>query len=406
MKVVFLNPIGTIGGAERSLLDMMASLQRHSPDLQQHLVVGADGGLATEARQFAQVHILEMPEELTELGDSYVGGAGLMPKFGLAAKMALAGLSGTAYVGKLRRLLLALQPDVVHSNGFKMHVLGAYAKPSGVPFIWHVRDYVTPRFVMSKALRRSAHLCDQAIAISKSVAQDLSMACPQLPVQVMEDVIDLNRFRPQGSRLDLDAIAKLPNAVEGTIRIGLVATFAKWKGHDVFLRAIAKLPQHAQVRAYIVGGAQYQTKGSQWSLEELKSLAAQLGITVGFTGFVDSAAAMRSLDIVVHASVKPEPLGLVIPEAMACGKPVVVANAGGAAELFTEGVDAVGHRSGNADDLALVLKPLIACPLRRFELGRKAYSHAVQRFGRQRLGSQLERIYRNLRQETDYRVAA
>ena len=52
---------------------------------------------------------------------------------------------------------------------------------------------------------------------------------------------------------------------------------------------------------------------------------------VGFTGFVqDSATAMRALDIVVHASTDPEPFGLVIAEAMACGKPVVASRAGGA----------------------------------------------------------------------------
>ena len=39
---------------------------------------------------------------------------------------------------------------------------------------------------------------------------------------------------------------------------------------------------------------------------------------------------MRALDIVVHASTDPEPFGLVIAEAMACGKAVVVSRAGGA----------------------------------------------------------------------------
>ena len=59
-----------------------------------------------------------------------------------------------------------------------------------------------------------------------------------------------------------------------------------------------------------------------------------LGPRVGFTGFVpDSSSAIRSLDIVVHASTDPEPFGLVIAEAMACGKAVVASGAGGAIEL-------------------------------------------------------------------------
>ena len=52
-------------------------------------------------------------------------------------------------------------------------------------------------------------------------------------------------------------------------------------------------------------------------------LARSLGVAdrVGFTGFVHSPeATFRALDVVVHASTAPEPFGLVIAEAMACGR--------------------------------------------------------------------------------------
>ena len=66
--------------------------------------------------------------------------------------------------------------------------------------------------------------------------------------------------------------------------------------------------------------------------------AAGLAGRVGLTGFVDRpAAAMRALDVVVHASTQPEPFGLVIAEGMACGRAVIVSAAGGADELVTDG---------------------------------------------------------------------
>ena len=59
---------------------------------------------------------------------------------------------------------------------------------------------------------------------------------------------------------------------------------------------------------------------------------------VGFTGHVaDVPAALRSLDIVVHASTAPEPFGMVIAEGMASRRAVVAARGGGAAELFEDG---------------------------------------------------------------------
>jgi glycosyltransferase involved in cell wall biosynthesis len=46
------------------------------------------------------------------------------------------------------------------------------------------------------------------------------------------------------------------------------------------------------------------------------------------------ADAMRALDVVVHASTDPEPFGLVVAEAMACGRAVTTSGTGGASELI------------------------------------------------------------------------
>ena len=183
-------------------------------------------------------------------------------------------------------------------------------------------------------------------------------------------------------------------------------TFAKWKGQDVFLQALSKISARSPVRGYIIGGPVYQTSGSQWSLQELQAMSRQLGLTIGFTGFVDSAAAMRALDIVVHASVKPEPLGLVIPEAMACGKPVVVANAGGAAEMYTDRVDALGYRPGDADYMATVISELVDNEPLRARLSAVSPQHIAKRFDRARWGHQLPTMYETLTRRMPLRMAA
>ena len=116
------------------------------------------------------------------------------------------------------------------------------------------------------------------------------------------------------------------------------------------------------MRAYVIGGAVYATAGSQWSPAELQTLAAARGLsdTVGFTGHVDDVpAALRSLDIVVHASTEPEPFGMVIAEGMAARRAVVAARGGGAAELFDDRVSAVGYTPGDAAELAARLAELV-----------------------------------------------
>jgi glycosyltransferase involved in cell wall biosynthesis len=140
----------------------------------------------------------------------------------------------------------------------------------------------------------------------------------------------------------------------------------------------------------------YETASPQFTIEGLKALASALGIAdrVAFTGFQrDSAAAMRALDVVVHASTEPEPFGLVVVEAMACARAVVVSAAGGAAELIEPGVDALAHEPGDVAMLATRIAALVADPALRGRLGAAGRKTAERTFDRARLASQLLPIY-------------
>ena len=142
----------------------------------------------------------------------------------------------------------------------------------------------------------------------------------------------------------------------------------------------------------MIGGPVYQTGDSQWSLDELHDRIAALGLEgrVGVTGFLeDMPAAYRALDVVVHASTRPEPFGLVIPEAMACGRLVLATRTGGAAELFEHGVHAVGMDVADVPTLASALESLLADPDRRAAIAGRARAHIVARFGRRRFAAGL-----------------
>jgi len=287
---------------------------------------------------------------------------------------------------------------LVHTNGFKMHLLGARATAGRIPVLWHMHDFVSQRPVMSRLLRAEAKRCATVIAISRSVAGDVRATLGEArPITTVYNAIDLNRFAPNGPRLDLDALAGMPPNRDGIVRIGMVATMARWKGHEVFLRAIRLIPPGIAFRAYVIGGPLYETDGSQSSLTELRALARDLGLgaSVGFTGFVkDAAAALRALDIVVHASTEPEPFGLVIAEAMACGKAVIVSCAGGAAEIVNAGTDALTHPPGDSVALAGMIVELATSRDRRRSLGCAALATASHRFARVRLAQELAPIYR------------
>ena len=403
MTIVYLNPFGQMGGAEVALLNLLASVRRARPRWKLHLVVSGDGPLATKANNLGVTpHILPFPISLARLGDSSAGGpAGEGAGRLNLLRQLLFAISGIAvYALRLRKLLREINPDIVHSNGFKMHVLGAIAKQSSVPLIWHIHDYVHSRPLVTRVMKRFRRRCSFALANSSSVEQDLRTTFGQrFPVKTLYNVVDTMVFCPNGPSLDLDSLAGLPPADQNTVKIGMLATLARWKGHETFLRAIAMLPPELDFRGYVIGGALYQTNGSQYSITELRALAEELGISdrVGFIDFVDEpATAMRSLDIVVHASTKPEPFGLVIAEAMACGRAVIASEAGGVMEIIDAEVNALSHSPGDAARLAQHLISLATNSELRKKLGLAGRAVVQERFNRERLVKDLAPIYSQL----------
>ena len=394
MHVCFLNPVGTIGGAERVLLAWVAAARRIAPSARLSAVLFGDGLLrARLTASGVEVHLLPLPDTLAATGDTALQdrpGSGIRP---LLATLPAAG----RFVLHLRKLLTRLAPDLIHSNGLKAHLLGAAAKPSGTPLLWHLHDFYSERPVAKWGLKLARAAATGGIAISDAIRRDTRRLLPGFPVRTVLNTVDTDHFTPGvGNPDELDLLSGMPKAAPGTLRVGLVATYANWKGHGVFLDALATLPASLPFRGYVVGGPIYATGGSQVTRLELEERIATNGLAgrVGLVPFQDDPASVyRALDIVVHASTRPEPFGLSIAEAMSCGRAVVVSAAGGAAELFRDGEDAVGFPPGDAAALAAALRQLVASPDARVALGAAARRRAVRTFTPERLLGEVGALY-------------
>jgi glycosyltransferase involved in cell wall biosynthesis len=397
MRVLYLSASGELGGGETSLLDLLASLRRARPAWSLHLLAAAEGPLT---RRAAALHVgtsvVPFPESMARIGEAGVA-ADWTGTLRLGWRVASASGPLAAYAGSLRRVVAGLEPDLVHTNSLKMHVLGSLVRPRSAALVWHLHDYIGSRPFTARLLRWTAGRPAAIIATSASVAADARGALPAgVTIVTLPNGVDLQRFSASGSRLDLDALSGLPPAGNGVVRVGLLGAFARWKGHATFLKALSRLPRDLPVRAYVVGGPLYQTDRSQYTLDELRDLAASLGLAgrIGFTGFVgEPESAIRALDVVVHASTAPEPFGLVIVEAMACGRAVIASQAGGAEEIITPGVDALGHPPGNVEELASCIARLATDHELRARLGRAGRRTAELRFDRARLAADLLPIY-------------
>jgi glycosyltransferase involved in cell wall biosynthesis len=400
VRLLFLSPTGQYGGAEAALVELLAGLRECCPDWRLSLVAASEGPLVDRARALGvAATVVPFPARLARVGE-WAAGTSAWGRVRLAAACLAAAWDAYGYMRRLRRVVAEQAPDIVQSNGVKMHLLSAWVAPRGAAVVWHVHDYVSRRAVTSRALRLMAGWCAAVVANSDSVARDLEPVLGRrVRIYRVWNAVDLERYSHVGPTLDLDRLAGLPAAAGGVTRVGLVATFARWKGHAAFLRALSLLPETLGVRGYIVGGPVYATGSSQVSLDELQALAGEKGLAgrVGFVGYVlDTAAAMRALDVVVHASTEPEPFGLVIAEAMACRRAVVASAGGGAAELIDPGVTALSHEPGDVTGLADRIRTLVCDTALRARLASAARDAAEFAFARTRMVGELLPVYRTL----------
>ncbi len=399
MKILYTNASSQLGGAERNLIDVICAVKRQDPQIEIVVLVTApDGPLVAELEPLGvKIIILELPRRIAQLGDSGLntGGNKIVNALKFIAQVPLV-LDFVLYWRQFRQTIVTIAPDLIHSNGFKTHLLVASLGTS-VPIIWHLHDFISSRMAIGKLLKLLIGKVTVAIAISQAVATDWQSVFPHLNIQLIYNAIDTDKYRPLAANSELATDS-------ANLKVGLVATYAIWKGHDIFIQAIGQLARQdpdlkSTVKFYIIGGAIYETARSQYSRSTLQRLACDLGVEDWLT-FIDFqsdiVASYNMLDIIVHTSTKPEPFGRTIVEAMACEKAVIVSNAGGAAELFTHDRDAIGITPGNPTLLATAIGNLIANPTTIIALGKAGRINAIERFSLARLGMDLISLYRQI----------
>ena len=398
MKILYLNPSSQLGGAERNLIDVIGAVRQQDPSIEITVLITAPDGLLMAELISLEVEIivLELPRKIARFGDSGLKDRSKISSLFEFVSNISAGGELIQYWWYLRRKIIEINPDLIHSNGLKTHLLVSSLGVS-VPIIWHLHDFIGSRLSIGKLLGLLIRKVSVAIAISQEIARDWQSVFPHLPIEVIYNAIDIDKFQPP-------AIDRSRDPASQHLKIGLVATYSIWKGHDIFIQAIGNIARQqpelkSTVKFYIIGGAIYETDRSQYTRSTLQQLARDHNIEDWLT-FIDFqrdiVSSYQMLDIVVHASTQPEPFGRTIVEAMACERAVIVAQAGGAAELFTHQQDAIGVPPGDPVALAGAILDLIDNPAKRVMMGKAGRINVIERFNRDRLGVELMSLYAKL----------
>lgn len=257
---------------------------------------------------------------------------------------------------RVRRDLVAFAPNIMHvsSPDIAGHRAISYARKRHIPVVasMHTRFETYPRYygmaflepLLIAGLRRFYQRCQAVVAPSQSMADEMQALGMADTVGIWSRGIDRQRFNPQ--RRDPQWRSAL-GFNERDVVIGFLGRVVMEKGLDVFCDSLAMLRSRGiDHKVLIIGDG----PALQWLSERLPD-----AVFAGFQQGDALARAVASTDILFNPSVT-ETFGNVTLEAMACGVPVVAADATGSRSIVRDGetgrLVAAGSVDGFADALS------------------------------------------------------
>ncbi|MFJ4649016.1 glycosyltransferase [Streptomyces bobili] len=358
-----------------------------------HLTQPVDGGVArvvtdlTRAQLTAGLHVTVACPDSALAADLRSLGADVRRWEASRAP----GPSLPAEVRRLRRVLDAVRPDLVHAHSAKAGLAGRLAVRGRIPTVFQPHAWsfeavggVTAALALGWE-RFGARWADRLVCVSEAERATGERAGITGRWTVVPNGIDPQRFHP--APVDTVRAALLPGTDPAVPLVVCVGRLCRQKGQDVLLAAWDAV-------AARVPGARLALVGDGPDHEALRHRAPE---SVLFAGSVaDVVPWYQAADLVVLPS-RWEGMALAPLEALACGRPVVVTEVDGARESLPA---ALAPRClvapENAAALATTVTELLLDPLLRESLGHQGRRYVLSTHDVRRTAEQVAGVYRDL----------
>jgi glycosyltransferase involved in cell wall biosynthesis len=299
----------------------------------------------------------------------------------------------------MRSNLRALPADVVHAHSpppLASHYAGTVAEERGIPYVvtYHCDvDLPSAMGTFMESLYRHSFGASTLRNAARVVVTTRTYGATSRSVWrydpvVIPNAVDHRRFHPEVDGSAVRAKLGIPPEVPLVLMVGRIVPH---KGVEHFIEAARHVPE-----------ARFVVAGEGSLLEPMKRLAVSMGVAdrVRFTGRVSEARlpeVYAACDVFVLPSVsRLEAFGIVALEAMATGKPVIVADIPGVREVIVDGVDGLLADPVNPLDLAEKIRRLLADPETRRPMGARAREKVLASFSIERVTDRIEALYRSV----------
>ncbi len=251
----------------------------------------------------------------------------------------------------LRKIIKQVKPDIVYAHSSKA---GAYARIADLglknkviynPHGWafNMQQSAKKKEMYKWVEKISAHFCDKIVCISDAEKESAlrEKICKPEKLQVIYNGIDLEEIKNTIPKTRAEL--QIP---EDAFVVGMVGRLSKQKAPDIFVKA-AKLIKDKIPNAYflMVGDGELR--------DQVEEMIHKFDLDSSFliTGWVDNPTAyMKVMDVGCLLS-RWEGFGLVLPEYMACGVPVIATNIGAIPNVVRNGKDGLLVDVNNIEDI-------------------------------------------------------
>jgi len=279
--------------------------------------------------------------------------------------------------------------EIVHTHTRVTQVMaGALSVLTGARHVSTCHGFFKPRF------GRRLFECwgRRVVAISEAVREHLvnDFKVKKSRIKVIHNGIDQEAFKKVYSDEEKKAMRKEVGLRDGPV-IGIIARLSSVKGHKFLIRAMKIVTEKIRdAQLLIVGEGEEEVA--------LKALVSQLGLgdCVVFTRTVlDTSWVHAIIDVFVLPSIQ-EGLGLVLLEALCCGRPVVASDVGGIYSVIKDGITGLMVPPKDPEALADAVLRLLEDREFADRLARNGQEMVRAHFTLEEVAKKVERVYQEV----------
>lgn len=308
------------------------------------------------------------------------------------------GMNDLKAARKVRTLIKQYNPNIVYAHSSKAGAIARVAdlglknhliyNPHGWAF--NMKCPENKRKLYTAIERVAAPFCDRIICISEAERESAldKRICTDSKLQVIFNGVDIEAYKQKKHRKINKAAL---NIQTGAFVVGMVGRISSQKAPDVFIRAAKLIKQEIpEAQFIIVGSGEMENEVKEYAKEN------ELNDCLHITGWVDDPLDYVELFDVACLLSRWEGFGLVLPEYMMAGKPIVASNVDAIPNIIRDGENGVLVDTDNPQRVCDSVLKLYYQPQLREKLVECGKKDVCLKFDIKRVASEHEKLFEEM----------